>query len=159
MTTKGGCVKVADVMTHAVVSVDPQTSLPDVAALLSEHGISGVLVRDDAGALLGVVSEADILLQAGGPSERAGLFEWLFDEWSAADLAKLKARTAGEAMTSPVRRISPDRSVEEAARRMLDGNVRRLAVVDDGRLVGIVSRADLVRGFARERLKEGATTA
>lgn len=151
--------KVADVMTHAVVSVDPKMPLPGVAALLSEHRISGVLVRDDAGALLGVVSEADILAQAGGPSERAGLFEWLFEEWDEADHAKLKARTAAEAMTAPVQRISPDRSVEEAARRMLDGNVRRLAVVDEGRLVGIVSRADLVRGFARERLKAGATTA
>jgi CBS domain-containing protein len=62
-------------------------------------------------------------------------------------------------MTSPVRRIAPDRPVAEAARRMLDGNVRRLAVVDEGRLVGIVSRADLVRAFARDRLKDGATTA
>jgi CBS domain-containing protein len=157
--TKGGCVNVEDVMTRTVVSVDPLTPLAEIAALLSEHRISGVLVRDDAGALLGVVSEADILLQEGGPSERAGLFEWLFDEWSPTDLAKLNATTAAEAMTSPVRRIAPDRPVAEAARRMLDGNVRRLAVVDGGRLVGIVSRADLVRAFARERLKVGATTA
>jgi CBS domain-containing protein len=151
--------KVVDVMTEEVVSVDPGTPLADVAALLSEHRISGVLVRDGAGAVLGVVSEADILVQEGGPSERAGLFEWLFDDWSAADVAKLEARTAAEAMTSPVRRIGPDRSVEEAARRMLDANVRRLAVVDEGRLVGIVTRADLVRAFARERLKGAATTA
>ena len=151
--------KVGDVMTREVVSVDPQTPLQDVAALLAEHGISGVLVRDDAGTLLGVVSEADILLQEGGPSDRAGLFEWLFDDWSGADFAKLRAKTAEEAMTTPVRRIAPDRPVEEAARRMLDGNVRRLAVVDEGRLVGIVSRADLVRAFARESLKDAATTA
>ena len=153
---------VADVMTREVLSVLPETPLTQVAALLVEHGVSGVLVQDEEGELLGVVSEADILLTGGGPNARAGLFGWLFDEWSAEDLAKLRATTAVEAMTAPVRTIRPDRPVDEAARRMLDANVKRLAVVDDEVLVGIVTRADLVRAFARGELgnvKGAATTA
>ena len=64
--------------------------------------------------------------------------------------AKLEARTAGEAMTSPARTIGPERPVAEAAKRMLEEAVNRFPVVDDdGKLLGIVTRADLVRAFVR----------
>jgi CBS domain-containing protein len=68
---------------------------------------------------------------------------------SSGDLAKLRAHTAGEAMTAPALTIEPSQPVAEAARRMVDRGVNRLPVVEDGRLVGIVTRADLVRLFTR----------
>ena len=150
--------KVEDVMTRTVVTVAPQTSLKDVAALLSEHGISGVPVCDTNGRLLGVVSEADIVRkEEGRPAERER-FWWLHapDDES---VAKIAARTAGEAMTSPAITIEPGRPVSEVARLMVERRVNRLPVVAGEELVGIVTRADLVRAFRRsdEEIKREIT--
>jgi CBS domain-containing protein len=118
--------------------------------LLAERGISGVPVCDGDGEVVGVLSEADLLVKQGGPRHASGgLFAWLVDTASAPDLAKLRAHTAGEAMTSPALTIEAETSVAEAARTMVDQGVNRLPVVDDGVLVGIVTRADLVRLFTR----------
>ncbi len=140
--------KIKDVMTQAVVTVGPGASLKEVASILAERGISGLPVVDDGGSLLGVVSEADILFKERGPTERrGGLFSWLMEPDAP---QKLEARTAAEAMTAPARTIGPDRPVSEAAGRMLEEGVNRLPVVDDdGKLLGIVTRADLVRAFVR----------
>jgi CBS domain-containing protein len=141
--------RVEDVMTREVRTVDPATSLKDVARVLTEDGISGVPVVDGE-RVVGVVSEADILVKerAINPS-RHGLSGLLFSE--GVDVGeKLRALTAGEAMTSPAVTITPARPVSEAAGRMIDEQVNRLPVVtDDGVLVGIVTRADLVRAFVR----------
>ena len=141
--------KVADVMTVDVVTVDKGTSLRDVAALLTERRISGLPVVDD-GRVVGVVSEGDILVkERGRTAERRGLFGVLLDDRATAEL-KLEARTAEAAMTSPALTIGPDRPVAEAAGVMVDEGVNRLPVVDaDGTLLGIVTRADLVRVFVR----------
>jgi len=143
-------VRVGDVMTHDVVSVTPGTPLKDVAAALVERGISGLPVCDPDGAVVGVLSEADLLVKQGGSPERSGgLFAWLVETASAPDLAKLRAHTAGEAMTSPALTVETASPVSEAARTMVSLGVNRLPVVEDGRLVGIVTRADLVRLFTR----------
>jgi CBS domain-containing protein len=143
-------VEVRSVMTSDVVSVTPDTSIKDAAVLLSERGISGVPVCDADGAVVGVLSEADLLVKQGGPRKvSGGLFAWLVDTASAPDVAKLQARTAGEAMTSPAITIEASAPVAEAARTMVDRGVNRLPVVEDGALVGIVTRADLVRLFTR----------
>ena len=143
-------VRVGDVMTRDVVSVTPDTPLKDVAAALVERGISGLPVCDADGAVVGVLSEADLLVKQGGSPERSGgLFAWLVDTASAPDLAKLRAHTAGEAMTSPAVTVETASPVSEAARTMVSLGVNRLPVVEDGRLVGIVTRADLVRLFTR----------
>jgi CBS domain-containing protein len=141
--------KVLDVMTTDVLTVSSETPLREVAALLSRRRISGLPVVDE-GRVVGVVSEGDILAKERGPSsERRGWFGVLFEDEAAAEL-KLEARTAGTAMTSPALTISPERPVAEAAGVMVDEGVNRLPVVDsDGKLVGIVSRADLVRAFVR----------
>lgn len=141
--------KVADVMTVDVVTVDKETPLRDVAALLTERRISGLPVVDE-GRVVGVVSEGDILAkERGRAAERRGLFGVLLDDRAAAEL-KLEARTAEAAMTSPALTIAPDRSVAEAAGAMVDQGVNRLPVVGtDGTLLGIVTRADLVRAFVR----------
>ena len=143
-------VRVGDVMTRDVVSVTPDTPLKDVAAAIVERGISGLPVCDADGAVVGVLSEADLLVKQGGSPERSGgLFAWLVETASAPDLAKLRAHTAGEAMTSPAVTVETASPVSEAARTMVSLGVNRLPVVEDGRLVGIVTRADLVRLFTR----------
>ena len=140
---------IAQLMTTDVVTVRPDTSLKDVAALLSTHGISGLPVVED-GQVLGVVSEADIVFKERGPARAAeGVFAKLRARKRDELTAKLDARTAGEAMTRPAVTISPRRRVAEAARIMLDRAINRLPVVDDGELIGIVTRADLVRAFNR----------
>lgn len=136
--------RVADVMTTEVLSVTPETSLKQVAELLSERRISGAPVVERDGRVLGVVSEADILQKERRPPERS----WWHTAAADRLLAKSLARTAGEAMTSPAVTITADRRVDAAAGLMLDRSVNRLPVVDrDGKLAGIVTRADLVRAF------------
>jgi CBS domain-containing protein len=142
--------EITDIMTRDVVTVRPETSLKDVAGILVERRISGVPVVAERGEVVGVVSEADILFKERWPFERKGRLAWVFDHHGMEGQAKLEAHTAAEAMTSPAKTIAPWRDVSVAAAQMLEAGVNRLPVVDTaGRLVGIVTRADLVRAFAR----------
>ena len=143
---------VRDVMTKSVVTVKESTPLKDVAGLLVEHGISGVPVMDDTGHVAGVISEADFLFKELGPGAiQERRLERLFgpSKTTRAQRAKLVATTAGEAMTSPPISIRTSATVAEAARSMTSHAVNRLVVLDDDRLVGIVTRADLVRAYVR----------
>jgi CBS domain-containing protein len=143
--------KVSDVMTRDPISVTDEMPLREVARILSEHQISGVPVVDDEGGCIGVVSEADLLIkQLGRPMSRRLPIEWIIGErHDPAELRRRAALTAGQAMSSPAVTISPDRPIREAAATMVDRKVNRLPVMDDGRLVGIVTRADLVRSYLR----------
>ena len=137
-------------MTRDVVSVTPDTPIKDVATVLTQRGISGVPVCDADGTVVGVLSEADLLVKQGGPQRvSGGLFAWLVETASAPDIAKLRRPHAGEAMTAPAITAEPETPAAEAARTMVERGVNRLPVVEDGRLVGIVTRADLVRLFTR----------
>lgn len=143
---------VRDVMTQSVVTVRRGTPLKEVAQLLIDHKISGVPVVDVDSAVLGIVSEADLLIKEQGASavRHRPLARFLGESRETrAQLAKLGAVTAAEAMTSPAVTITSGRSIHEAAAIMAGGSVNRLPVVDDGRLVGIVTRADLVRAYVR----------
>jgi CBS domain-containing protein len=139
--------RVRDVMTQDVTTVAPDTDLRDVAVLLVQKRISGVPVVE-GGRVVGVVSERDILFKE-QPSEglHRGVLGWLMDEGDL--MLKIDAMTARQAMTSPPLTIGPDRGVSDAAAVMLDESVSRLPVVDHGQLVGIITRHDLVRAFAR----------
>lgn len=139
--------RVRELMTRDVATVTPDAPLRDAASVLVERRVSGVPVVGVQGEVVGVLSEADIVTKAGGRSERSGLLTWLFDPEFAT--AKVTAETAGEAMSAPAVTIAPGRAVHEAARLMIDEGVNRLPVVDDGMLVGIVTRADIVRAFTR----------
>jgi CBS domain-containing protein len=141
--------KIKEIMSRDVVTVTTDTSLKQVAEILADRGVSGLPVVDNDGFVVGVVSEADILFKERGPSTRRGVFACLLDRHGVEGQLKLEARTAGEAMTSPAIVIAPQQSVAEAAHIMLDLRVKRLPVLDDGRLVGIVARSDLVSAFAR----------
>lgn len=142
--------KVEELMTKDAIAVARDTPLKEVGALLAEHRISGLPVVDADGVVLGVVSEADILVKEQGPESRhGGLFAWLL-EGGRADQDKLAARTAGEAMTAPAITILARKHVSDAARLMTEHGIKRLPVVDGyDKLVGIVTRSDLVRAFAR----------
>ena len=140
--------KVKRVMTRKVVTVGPDTPLKTVAEILADHRISGAPVCDRNGRVLGVVSEGDILHKERSRDGRAGPLYPVARRWHRVP-AKAAARTAGEAMSSPAITIDPERRIDEAARLMLEREVNRLPVVSGGRLVGIVTRADLVRAFRR----------
>jgi CBS domain-containing protein len=141
--------KVEELMTREVVTVSGETSLKDVAALLVERHISGLPVCDADGRVLGTVSEADILAKEQGVVRGGPPLSWLTEAASYESVVKGAARTAWEAMTAPAITIEPDEPVTQATRLMLRHRVNRLPVVRDGELVGIVSRSDLVRAFAR----------
>jgi CBS domain-containing protein len=134
-------------MTEGVLSVTPGASLREAATVLVEHRVSGLPVIDDVGEVVGVLSETDIVMKASGGTERSGYLVWFFDS----DLTgeKVAAETVGQAMSSPAVTITPDRTVHEAARIMIEERVNRLPVVRDGKLVGILTRSDIVRAFTR----------
>ena len=143
---------IRDVMTRSVISVDPETPLKDVAQLLVDRRISGVPVVDREGQVLGIVSEADLLLkEQGADAIVPRRFAWLVgdDAETRARREKVAATTAGEAMTHPAVTVGPELAIAAAAERMTARRVNRLPVVENGRLIGIVTRADLVRAFVR----------
>lgn len=142
--------RVQELMTRGVVSVRPDTPLKDVARLLVEHRIGGVPVVDQDGVVLGVVSESDFAIKelSSDHIRRTRLDQLLGRPNRDAD--RVAATTAGEAMTQPAVIIdNPKTSVREAATLMVDRNINRLPVTDSGRLVGILTRGDLVRMFAQ----------
>jgi CBS domain-containing protein len=137
-------------MTREVATVAPETPVKEVARELVERGISGMPVVDEDGRVVGVVSEADVLaIERGNPvGEDDGRLARLLHRREADD-GRATARSAGQAMTSPAITIEPFWTLPSAAHLMLERAVNRLPVVAGKRLVGIVTRADLVRAFAR----------
>ena len=144
--------RVREVMTEDVLTIGPEAPLKDVAKILVGNGISGLPVCDIEGHVVGVISEGDILYKEHDPTEGqvGGPLGWLIDgSPDHRGIAKAQAVTAGTAMTSPAVTIPPYESVAQAARVMCEHGVNRLPVVKGDRLVGIVTRTDLVRAFTR----------
>jgi CBS domain-containing protein len=138
---------VRDVMTARVIAVRKNASFKEMAAMLRSSRISAFPVVDEAGRVIGVVSEADLLVkeavQAEGVSVLAALRHWHEDDVAV-------GITAGDLMTKPAVTIGPDAPVSEAARLMYDRRVKRLPVVTAaGRLIGIVSRVDVLSVYER----------
>jgi CBS domain-containing protein len=151
VTQRGDAMKVREVMTSNVCSVAPGTPLKEVAQLLVERRVSGVPVVDETGRVLGVVSEGDFLAREAGEGQAPrGPLWWT---WAAGPdrrlIERMHATTAGTAMSSPAVTVGADRPLSEAAAVMARHQINRLPVVEDGHLVGIISRADIVRAFAR----------
>jgi CBS domain-containing protein len=142
--------QVRDVMTRTVISVPADTPAMAVARLLADRGISAVPVTDSWGMLLGIVSEADLIrrLATSDPPE-PGFFRALFynREHAASRYAAMHGATAADIMTREVVTVTEEISVEHAASLIETRKVRRLPVVQDGVLVGILSRADLLRAL------------
>jgi|SRR6266540_1567773 CBS domain-containing protein len=140
---------VRDVMTTMVVTASPDTPYKQLVQLLAEHQVSAVPIVDDRRHVLGVVSEADLLLKQEHPNRLAEAL-WLQSRRRRVERAKASGAVAADLMTSPVITVGRDTSVVEAARLLHAKGVKRLPVEDAlGRLVGIVSRADLLAGFLR----------
>jgi CBS domain-containing protein len=139
--------RVKDVMTTDVVSVRENAEYKDIVLVLRELHVSAFPVLDEADRLVGVVSEADLLLKEVGQDVLGG---YLISSGRRGEQAKAAGVTAAELMTTPAVTIGPDDSLADAARLMHDRHVKRLPVVDQaGRLVGIVSRVDLLSVFDR----------
>jgi len=117
----------------------------DIVLVLRELHVSAFPVLDEAGHVVGVVSEADLLLKEAGQEALGG---YLLSSGRRGGRAKAAGLTAAELMTTPAVTIRPDDSLADAARLMHDRHVKRLPVVDQaGRLVGIVSQVDLLGVF------------
>ncbi len=142
-----------DIMTGEVITVDPETSVEEAAKLMSEHRISGLPVVKD-GKLVGIVSEKDLIVK----DKKLHFPEYInliggiiyiesyrkFRE----EFKKYIAVKVGELMTTEVETIEPDTPVNEIATMMSREEINRLPVLENGKLVGIVTRADLVRNMA-----------
>lgn len=144
----------SDIMTTEVVAVRPDMPAREVARLLLDRGISAVPVVDDEGLPIGIVSEGDLIGR--NDTERHARRDWwltLAAEGGALSdelLAGLRAaeRTAREVMTAPVVTVGEDTPVEQIASLLRSHRIKRVPVVRNGRIVGIVSRADLLQAVA-----------
>lgn len=137
--------EVASVMTRDVVAVTPGIAYKEIVERIRERGVSAVPVIDAERRVVGIVSEADLLLKEEQPPP--GLGEALHMK---GDAAKAEARNAADLMRAPGLTVGPETTLAEAARLMHRRRVKRLPVVDaEGRLIGIVGRTDLLQPFLR----------
>lgn len=144
--------KVSDIMTRSVVTVNPRTTVRELATLMADKRISGVPVITDDGALVGVVSESDLLHRAelGTEKRRKWWLRVLTDtDQLARDFTKSHGQTARDVMVRYVVTVGPDADLADAADIMDTHRIKRLPVVESGRLVGILTRGDLVRALVR----------
>lgn len=139
-----------DVMSANVVTVGPEADVRAVARLLVEHGISGVPVVEQGGRLVGIVSEGDLMRRAEAGTERRSSW-WLEllagPEETARRYVKSHGRTARDVMTREVVTVAEDASLEQIATLLERHRIKRVPVIRDGRIVGIVSRANLLHGL------------
>lgn len=141
--------RVSDVMTADVITVGPDISVHKAAALMSDHGVSGLPVVDAAGRVIGIISQGDLILRQAAPRPRRWWQRFLADpEALAREYQRAAGITVGEVMTRAVVSVSPALDLGTAARILYDRGLRRLPVISDGRLVGILSRGDLVKALA-----------
>jgi CBS domain-containing protein len=153
-------VTVEDVMTRDVVTVSPATPIHEAASLMVKHRVSGLPVIDAEGHLVGIISDGDLIVRQRRQKETPWwhLF-FTKGEQIAREYQRAVGTTVGEVMTQPVVTISPVWGIEVAAAILDHRNFRRLPVVLDGRLVGIVSRADVIKAVARATYPPAASPA
>lgn len=140
-----------EVMTHEPTTIAPDASVAEAVRLMLDARVSGLPVVDAAGRLVGVITEGDLLARAelGTEKKRAKWLEFLFGPGrSAEDFVHSHGRRVHEVMTRTPIVVAPDAKLEEVVGLMIDKRVKRLPVVDDGRLVGVVSRADVLRALS-----------
>jgi CBS domain-containing protein len=151
--------KASDVMTTDVVSIGPETSVRHIAQLMLRHRVSALPVLDDDGRLVGIVSEGDLMRRGelGGDQHRSWWLN-LFagPEEIASEYVKQHGQRAKDVMTSRVVSIDEHASVATIAAILEEKRVKRLPVLRDGRLIGIVSRADLLHAIATASLDQCA---
>lgn len=149
-----------DVMTRQVVTVAPETAVPEVARILLERRISAVPVVDGDGRMVGIVSEGDLLRrpEVGGPRHRSWWLQLLSGAASnASEYVKAHGGQASDVMTREVVTVTEETPVGDIARLLEERRIKRVPVVRRGALVGIVSRADLLRGLASSKARPPRT--
>jgi CBS domain-containing protein len=142
----------ADVMTPNVTTVDPDTTVQDLAKLLSERGISGAPVVDSTGRMVGIVSEGDLLHRTEIGTERRSerRRSWWLDHFAserARDYVKSHGRAVKDIMTRDVVSVTEETDLADVATLLETKRIKRVPVTRDGKVVGIVSRANLVRAL------------
>ena len=142
-----------EIMTSPVITVSPDTPFRNIVAIMLQHGISGLPVVDEHGRLLGVVTEADLLHKEEAPHPQPALIPW---HGSSPRLERLLDRhrksegmTAGDLMTENVVTATEDTSAHQLAHLMLARDINRIPILRDGRVAGIVTRADILKLFTR----------
>ena len=143
--------KAQDVMVAPVITVKPYSSVKEVAKTLIDKRISAVPVVDDAGKLVGIISEGDLMHRSETGTERR--YRWWIrlmggDASLPADYIKAHGRKAEDIMTRNVITAAPETPLDEIAIRLEKNSIKRVPIVREGQLVGIVSRANLVQALA-----------
>jgi len=143
--------KARDIMSTKVVTVSPSTSVRDIAGLMVEKHVSGLPVINDNGTLVGMVSEGDLLRRPEIGTEKhrrrwVSFFSGVDSQ--AREFTKSHALRASDVMTEQVIHVSEETPLGDVVALMEKHNIKRLPVLSDGELVGIVSRADLLRALA-----------
>lgn len=143
----------ADIMTTNVFSVTEETGLKDLAKLFVERNVNAMPVVDNTGALVGLISQND-LVEQDKPLHIPtviSLFDWVIYLESpknfADEVRKVTARTVGEICSRDVVACAPDTPVSTVASLMVDNKAHLVPVVDEGRLVGVVARLDIIRSM------------
>ncbi|MCL6507334.1 MAG: CBS domain-containing protein [Bryobacteraceae bacterium] len=148
--------KVRDIMVSDPVTVKPSTPVEEVARLFVERRIGGVPVVSDEGVLLGIVTETDLFLKERGVPFSMVKLPSLFNEWVKPEqlqelYANARRHTAADIMTQRLVTATPDTEICQVAEWMMRHRIKRVPVVEGGRLVGIVTRHDLIRRLACNR--------
>ena len=149
-------IRATDIMTKAVVTVGLDTSVGEIAALLLDHEISAVPVIDEERRVLGIVSEGDLL---GHPPSGSPRSRWLrlFDPAAVSleDIATARHRKARDVMTHPAVTVADHTPVAVLAAMMHRRRLKRVPILQDGRLVGIVSRSDVLGALLGRHQQDG----
>jgi len=143
--------KAADIMTWPVISVEPEASVQEAIVRMLKHRISALPVVDAAGALIGIVSEGDLLRRAeiGTQRRRPNWLEFLLGPGRlAGEYAHVHGRKVKEVMTTELETVDDDATLDEIVALMERRRIKRVPVMRYGRLVGIVSRANLMQALA-----------
>jgi CBS domain-containing protein len=154
--------KAADVMTTEVVTVGPDASILEAARLMLQRKISGLPVVDAAGTLVGIVTEGDFLRrqEIGTQRHRPRWLEFILGPGRlATEYAQTSGRKVEEVMTAELQTVAEDTPLEKVVHLMERYRIKRLPVVRDGKLVGIVSRANLLRAVVRLAHEAGPVSA
>jgi len=143
--------KARDVMVAPVITVKPYSTVREVAKTLVDRRISAVPVVDDAGKVVGIISEGDLMHRAETGTERR--YRWWIrlvggDASLPTDYIKAHARRAADIMTQNVITATPETPLDEIAVLLERNSIKRVPIVREGQLVGIVSRANLVQALA-----------
>jgi CBS domain-containing protein len=145
--------KVKDIMTREVITVSPETEIVQATKLLLENRINGVPVMDETGKLVGILCQSDLIAQQKKlpiPSFFTllnGLIPLISKKQLEKQVQKIAAITVAQAMTPNPVTVQPDINIEEVAALMVDRNFHTIPVVDEGELVGIVGKEDMLRAL------------